>query len=88
MDSDSDRELMEIVRDMAMAREQHWASMCELQQWVGSEYAAKGYVEVGEDSVELAAPLPPFFADADEGELEEEEEGQTPEVPDLMVMDA
>jgi hypothetical protein len=87
-----DPELMEIVRGIAMAKEQHWAGMSKLQDWVRSEYAAKGYVEVDEDSVELAAPLPPHFADTDEeGELEEEEEIQTPqyqEAPVLMVMDA
>jgi hypothetical protein len=82
---------MEIVRGIAMAKEQHWAGMSKLQEWVRSEYAAKGYVEVDEDSVELAAPLPPDFPDTDEGELEEQEWGQAPqyhEAPVLMVMDA
>jgi hypothetical protein len=54
----ADPEFMEMIHDMAQAREQHWANMRKLQEWVRREYAAKGYVEVDEDSVELAASCP------------------------------
>jgi hypothetical protein len=67
----ADPEFMEMIHDMAQAREQPWANMRKLQEWVRREYAAKGYVEVDEDSVELAALPPPNVYTIDEADYED-----------------
>ncbi|KAM0873716.1 hypothetical protein ACQ4PT_037907 [Festuca glaucescens] len=71
LDDDDDPEFMKTIHEMAQLREQHWQNMCKLKEWVRSEYAAKGYVEVDEDSAQLAALPPPDVPGIDEADYED-----------------
>ncbi|CAM0874122.1 unnamed protein product [Alopecurus aequalis] len=84
---DADAEFMKMIHDMAQAREKHWANMCKLQEWVRGEYAAKGYVEVDEDSAELTALPPPDVAGIEEADYEDQETSQFQKSPVHMIMD-
>ncbi|PNT72372.1 hypothetical protein BRADI_2g43178v3, partial [Brachypodium distachyon] len=48
-ESDSDDNVNELLRDIAQARDSLWEKIYKFQDWVRSEYAANGFIEVDDD---------------------------------------